>query len=68
MWANCHGGYFLGWVVLGAWCAQSLVERRRDATLWIVSGLSVLASGLNPNGFQIFRTLLDYQSSYLRRA
>jgi hypothetical protein len=65
VWANCHSGYFLGWVVLGAWCAESLVLRRRDTALWIVSGLSVLASGLNPNGFAIFRTLLNYQSSYL---
>src|ERR1017187_5577668 len=65
VWANCHSGYFLGWVVLGAWCAESLVARRRDAALWISSALSVLASGLNPNGFGIFRTLLDYQSSYL---
>ena len=30
VWANCHSGYFLGWVVLGAWCAESLVQRRRD--------------------------------------
>jgi hypothetical protein len=65
VWANCHGGYFLGWVVLGAWCAESVAQRRRDTALWMASGLSVLASGLNPNGFGIFRTLLDYQSSYL---
>ena len=65
VWANCHSGYFLGWVVLGAWCAESLVLRKRDVALWIVSGLSVLASGLNPNGFEIFRTLLNYQSSYM---
>ena len=65
VWANCHSGYFLGWVVLGAWCAESLVQRRRDVELWMVSGLSVLASGLNPNGFAIFRTLLNYQGSYL---
>src|SRR4029077_13177653 len=47
VWANCHSGYFLGWVVLGAWCVESLVLRRRETTLWIVSALSVLASGLN---------------------
>ena len=39
--------------------------RKRDVALWVASGLSVLASGLNPNGFEIFRTLLNYQSSYL---
>ena len=65
VWANCHSGYFLGWVVLAAWCADSLAARRRDPALWISSGLSVLASGLNPNGFGVFRTLLDYHSSYL---
>lgn len=65
VWANCHSGYFLGWVVLGAWCAESLVQRRRDVELWVVSGLSVLASAVNPNGFQVLRTLLDYQGSYL---
>ncbi|MCX6628811.1 MAG: hypothetical protein NTW28_14415, partial [Candidatus Solibacter sp.] len=65
VWANCHGGYFLGWVVLAAWCAESLVSRRRDPALWLAGGLSVLGSGLNPNGFEIFRTLLDYRSSYL---
>jgi len=65
LWANCHSGFFLGWILLGAWCVQALLERRRDPALWIASGLSVLASGLNPNGFAVFRTLLHYQSSYL---
>jgi hypothetical protein len=64
-WANCHSGYFLGWIVLGSWCAETLVLRKRDVALWVASALSVLASGLNPNGFEIFRTLLNYQSSYL---
>jgi hypothetical protein len=66
VWANCHGGYFLGWIVLGAWCAESILRRRRDLALWIASGLSVLASGINPNGFQAFRTLLDYRQSFLQ--
>ena len=34
VWANCHSGYFLGWVVLGAWCAESLVLRKREIALW----------------------------------
>uniref|UniRef100_Q024M6 Glycosyltransferase RgtA/B/C/D-like domain-containing protein n=1 Tax=Solibacter usitatus (strain Ellin6076) TaxID=234267 RepID=Q024M6_SOLUE len=66
VWANCHGGYFLGWIVLGAWCAASLLQRRRDPTLWIVTALSVLASGINPNAYQAFRALLDYRQSFLQ--
>jgi hypothetical protein len=65
IWANCHSGYFLGWVVIGAWCAESIVLRRRETALWFASGLAVLGSALNPNGFQVLRTLLDYQRSYL---
>ncbi len=58
IWANCHGGFFLGWVVLGAYW---LVDRR---IRWIAP-IAVLASGLNPNFFGVVRTLVDYRSSYL---
>jgi hypothetical protein len=51
--------------VLGAWCAESVLLRRRDVALWIAAGLCLPASALNPNGFQVLRTLLDYQGSYL---
>jgi hypothetical protein len=66
IWANSHGGYFLGWILLGAWCVQSLVERRRERALWLTSAASILASGVNPNGFQTFRALLDYRQSFLQ--
>ena len=66
IWANCHGGYFLGWVVLGAHCAESLLRRQRSGRLWIVSAACVLVSAANPNGFGIFRTLLDYRQSFLQ--
>ena len=36
----------------------------RARELWTVSVLSILVSGANPNGFQIFRTLVDYGGSY----
>lgn len=66
IWANCHSGYFLGWIVLGAWCAQSIVERRRDVELWTATALSVAASAANPNGFYAFRALLDYRKSFMQ--
>jgi len=30
IWANCHGGFFLGWVVCGAYTAEALVRRAPD--------------------------------------
>ncbi len=71
IWANCHGGYFLGWVVVGAYSAEALflAWRKRPLPgarrLWIVSAVSVLASGVNPNGFRILQILLYYRSSYM---
>jgi len=62
-WANCHGGFFLGWIVLGAYCAESLWRREGDRRLLVVSALAVLVSGVNPNGFGIVQVLLYYRSS-----
>ena len=66
VWANSHGGFFLGWGVLaaysvGAWRLPT--ERRKP--LWLVAGLCVLLSGLNPNGFGILEVLPAYRESYL---
>src|SRR5205085_11385294 len=33
VWANCHGGYILGFVVLGAYLAEALVARWRGIPL-----------------------------------
>jgi hypothetical protein len=69
IWANCHGGFFLGWVVLAAYCVDALVERWRhkalaeERSLWLWSAVAVLASGLNPNGFRAIGVLLLYRSS-----
>ena len=66
IWANCHGGYFLGFVVLGAYCAESLWRRRNDRTLWLVTAACIAISAINPNGLAVFRTLLEYRASYMQ--
>jgi hypothetical protein len=71
LWANCHGGYFLGWVVLAAYSAEALwlVYRREPELgrrqLWIVGAVSVLVSGINPNGFRILQVLVYYRRSQM---
>lgn len=57
VWSNCHGGFFLGWIVLAAYCLT------RDRRIWIVSAVSILVSGLNPNRFEVLATLLKYRRS-----
>jgi hypothetical protein len=65
VWANCHGGYFLGWVVLAAYSAEALWQRSDARRVCLVSGLAVLLSGVNPNEFRIVQVLLYYRASYL---
>jgi hypothetical protein len=65
IWANCHGGYFVGWAMLGAYCVDGLLRRPPvfDRKLWIVSAVSFLVSGLNPNGFRVIEIMMRYRSS-----
>jgi hypothetical protein len=66
VWANCHGGFFLGWVVAFAYSAEALLRRAPDARricLW--SAAAALVSGLNPNGFGVVWTLVLYRQSFL---
>ena len=66
VWANCHGAFFLGWVVLGAHCVESVLRHERNRRLWMVGAACVLASALNPNGLIVFQTLLEYRASFLQ--
>jgi hypothetical protein len=72
VWANCHSGFFLGWVVVGIYCAESLYLRWRGKPQegeWRVrlSGLgAIVISGLNPNGFHVFQVLSFYHNSQLQ--
>jgi len=61
VWANSHGGFFLGWVVVGAYAAGA--PRR----LWRIAALTVAASALNPNHVRIAEVLLAYRQSYLQQ-
>jgi len=66
VWANCHGGYFMGWAMLGAYCLEQLVRRTpwpAQRQLWMVSAACFLVSGINPNGFRVIEIMLRYRSS-----
>jgi len=63
IWANCHGGYILGFVILGAYLAESVPAATRDRLLWLIAPACFLASGVNPNGFRGLTILLSYRQS-----
>lgn len=67
IWANCHGGFFLGWMVCGAFSAEAIFRRAPDRrSVLAMSGLAVVLSGLNPNGFAALATVLRYRQSPLQ--
>jgi hypothetical protein len=69
VWGNLHGGFFMGWVVLGVYCAEALYLRlrgkppARERQLWIYSIAAILASGINPNGFMVIPVMRWYRAS-----
>ena len=71
LWANCHGGFFLGYVVMGAYSVEAAILRFQkrpledDLRIWKMSVLAVAVSFLNPNGFHVLDTLFRYRQSYL---
>ena len=71
-WANAHGGFVIGWVAIGAYCAESLFLRWRgrpvadERRLWMVAAASVAVSALNPNGLRVIQVLADYHRSPLQ--
>jgi hypothetical protein len=71
-WANFHGGFFVGWIVLGAYCGEALVERLRgkapadERTLWAASIASLLASALNPAVYGVIPGMLAYRQSFMQ--
>jgi len=64
IWANCHGGFFLGWIVCAAYTAEAMLRRAPDwRRMLLVSGIAVAVSGINPNGFGVIATVLSYRQS-----
>jgi hypothetical protein len=66
IWANCHGGFFLAWIVCGAYAVEAVLRKApHERRLVLVTAAVFLVSGLNPNGFGIIPTMLRYRQSYM---
>ena len=71
-WANCHGGFFMGWVVVGAYLGEDLFLRWRSGKLgkltplWVAGLSAILISGLNPNFYRVIEVMRSYRLSPLQ--
>jgi hypothetical protein len=62
LWANTHGAFFTGLVLIGIHFAGAFLERRRAqarALAWL-GVAAVLVTFLNPNGWRLHATVLGY--------
>jgi len=62
LWANCHGGFFLGWLAIAVY---AIAARPVSRALWIWGGAAIVISGLNPNAYRVVPVLLAYRHSFL---
>lgn len=51
-WANLHGGFVLGVVMIILYCVGSMISRSGTRDFYLVALLSILVSGINPNGYK----------------
>ncbi len=72
VWANCHGGFIMGWAIAGAYSAEAVILRLRgkpladERKIWIVSALAVALTAINPNGLGVIEVMRYYRSSPLQ--
>ena len=67
VWANLHGGFAVGDILLLCFLAGAVIEYRQDLPrlrhilLWV--GIAIGASLLNPNGALVFGELINFSNS-----
>ena len=60
LWANLHGAFFTGFLLLGIYAAGNLTQPRKLATLVAVSAACLAASFINPNGWHLHEHILQF--------
>jgi hypothetical protein len=72
LWANCHGGFVVGWAIAGAYSAEAVFLRLQgkpladERKIWSVSALAILVTLINPNGFGVLEVMRHYRDSPLQ--
>lgn len=69
VWANLHGGFVVGNLILVCFAGGAVIEYRKDLPrlrhLLLWTGAAMVASLLNPNGALVFAELFQFQNSLL---
>jgi len=73
-WSNFHGGYFAGWILLGAYAGETILDRlrgkpqsdERQMLLWCLLGF--LAGAVNPTIFGIIPAMFAYRQSFMQNS
>ena len=67
LWTNVHGGFLMGFVLLAIYLVDALLYYRENrklvGKLWVVAGLSFLATFVNPYGYGLHIHVYQYLSN-----
>jgi len=60
LWANLHGAFFTGFVLLGIYAAGNFARPKKMAAIVIVGAACVAASLINPNGWRLHAHIVEF--------
>ena len=72
IWANCHGGFLMGWAIVGVYSAEAVFLHFRGKPLaderkvWLAGALAIAASIVNPNGLAVLDVMRHYRDSQMQ--
>ncbi len=60
LWANLHGAFFTGFVMLGIYAAGNLAQPKK-AAIFVITGVACVAASLiNPNGWHLHTHIVQF--------
>lgn len=65
LWVNTHIGFFTGATILGFFCIGQLWERKHIKEIIITGTLSLMATLMNPFGFNVYVELMKHSTAKL---
>ncbi len=60
LWANLHGAFFTGFVLLGVYAAGNFARPKKMAAIVIVGAACAAASLINPNGWHLHAHIVQF--------
>ena len=62
LWANCHPGYFVGFLLIGIFILSEILQKRFPLNYILILCFSILSTLINPYGIALWKNALSLSS------